>query len=78
MKAETFFALVAGAAIGLAAGILIAPDKGSETRRKIKDSVQDGDELKEKAREGILNQLKNLENALTKDEVTEEPESETV
>ena len=28
-------ALAAGAAVGIAAGILLAPDKGSETRKKI-------------------------------------------
>ena len=29
-------ALVAGAAIGIVTGVLLAPDKGSETRKKIK------------------------------------------
>jgi len=37
--------LLAGFALGIVAGILIAPDKGSETRKKI---AQSGKDLKEK------------------------------
>jgi len=40
--------LVIGAAAGLIAGILFAPDKGTETRKKIADKAGDfTDELKE-------------------------------
>jgi gas vesicle protein len=35
-SSNTIIALVAGAAIGAAAGILLAPDSGEETRKKIK------------------------------------------
>ena len=34
-------ALLVGAAIGIGIGILFAPDKGSETRKKIKDGLDD-------------------------------------
>lgn len=42
--------LVAGAAVGLAAGILLAPDKGKKTREKLlEDAKELTDKLKKKA-----------------------------
>ncbi|ATA88676.1 hypothetical protein CAPN001_11030 [Capnocytophaga stomatis] len=38
---NVLLALVTGAVIGAGAGILFAPDKGKNTRRKIKDSVDE-------------------------------------
>lgn len=41
---DTVLALLIGAAVGV--GILVGPDKGSETRRKIKDKIhKSGDDL---------------------------------
>jgi gas vesicle protein len=45
-------ALLTGAAIGATLGILLAPDKGSETRKKIIGGAKDfADNLKQKAKQ---------------------------
>ncbi|MDO4228933.1 MAG: YtxH domain-containing protein [Capnocytophaga sp.] len=38
---NVLLALVTGVAVGVGAGILFAPDKGKNTRKKIKDSVDE-------------------------------------
>ncbi|MFN3639391.1 MAG: YtxH domain-containing protein [Flavobacterium sp.] len=58
--------IIAGAATGALLGILFAPDKGSETRKKIaKKSKQYGEDLKDKYNEivdDISSKFKDLEN----------------
>jgi gas vesicle protein len=53
-SSKVLLALIAGAAAGLVAGILIAPGKGSETRENISDAAKKlADELLKKAEEVI-------------------------
>ena len=48
MKSESLFGFIAGATLGALAGILFAPDKGEETRRKFMEAASEGyDEAKE-------------------------------
>ena len=48
------WAFLAGAAAGVIAGIFLAPDKGSETRRKIAGKAKEiGEAVKGKATEGL-------------------------
>ena len=39
MKANSFFALLTGLAAGAVIGVLMAPAKGEESRRKVKDAA---------------------------------------
>ena len=59
-NSKTLLGIVAGAAIGALAGILFAPDKGSETRKKIADNTGDlADSVKNSFGEFVDN-LKNV------------------
>lgn len=45
--------LLAGAVVGAGIGILLAPEKGSETRQKLKDHLDNG-------KEGLMNKFNEL------------------
>lgn len=41
MKGKTFFSLVTGIAAGAILGVLLAPDKGSETRKRVRAKLEE-------------------------------------
>lgn len=53
MKQSTLFAFIGGALAGAAAALLLAPDSGANTRRKIKDkAMAEYEALQERIRKG--------------------------
>jgi len=53
-SAKILLAALGGVAVGAAIGILLAPDKGSETRKKMADAAKKfSDQAAEKMKEGM-------------------------
>ena len=50
-SSNVLLALLGGVAMGAVLGLLLAPEKGSETRRKVSDAAKDfSDKVKSKAK----------------------------
>ena len=66
MKANTFFALVAGLAAGAILGVLFAPEKGEETRDQLRRSAEDGLDKLRGALEKAEQEVENFADGLAK------------
>ncbi len=60
MKASTFFAFIGGAALGAMTGLLLAPDSGSKTRKKLKNKLKEhGVDLSTDELNELINRLRH-------------------
>jgi gas vesicle protein len=66
---KVLIALVGGIAAGAVLGILFAPDKGSETRRKINESIDDVTEKLKKTGSKLSSGFKSNSTKKETDEV---------
>jgi gas vesicle protein len=65
-NSKTVIALLAGIAAGTVLGLLFAPEKGSETRDKLSESLKNlGDSIKERAADEIDNLSEFKEKVVT-------------
>lgn len=55
---KTLLGFVAGAAVGALAGILLAPDKGTETRKKITGKAKDATDSLQESFDDFVEKLK--------------------
>lgn len=60
-------ALLLGAAVGVAIGVLLAPDKGAETRKKI---AEDAEDLKHEAEEEVQEVINAIKKKVSEMEAT--------
>jgi len=69
-SSKVLLGFVAGAAVGALAGLLFAPDKGENTRKKIADKTGDWSDTAKETFNGIIDGVKNVYSG-TKDEAEE-------
>lgn len=57
---NTLVAILAGAAVGAVAGVLLAPEQGEKTRKKISDGLKSGTDDLNCKMDDLKNQVKSL------------------
>jgi len=70
-RSNILVAAIAGLAVGIGIGLLIAPEKGSKTRKKIKDKILD---IAEKLEDGFPTSFDELKSVLSSEKEEEERE----
>lgn len=68
-SSKVLLALLGGVALGALVGVLLAPDKGSETRKKIKEKAKD---LSDKAKDKFRERMKNANGVPLEEEEVDE------
>jgi gas vesicle protein len=58
-SSKVLLGFVVGAAVGAVAGLLLAPDKGSNTRKKFADKAGDWSDAAKETFNGIIDGVKN-------------------
>jgi gas vesicle protein len=71
-KSNVIIAAIAGIAIGIGIGMLIAPEKGAKTRKKIKDKIFD---IADKLEDGLPTSLDDLKAIFASGKDGAEPET---
>ncbi|MES1222358.1 MAG: YtxH domain-containing protein [Bacteroidota bacterium] len=71
---KVILGVIAGASIGAIAGILMAPDKGAATRKKIINHTNDLRGLLNDWATGFIDNLKNVDDAISRGESVKAPD----
>ncbi len=71
-RSNILIAAIAGLALGIGIGMLIAPEKGSKTRKKLKDKFL---EIADKLEDGFPASFEELKEILSSENTDEEAEA---